>query len=212
MFVADIPATECTTTEGEDVEFPDPGSSTETAQTANPGKPTGPQCGAAGGASYNTSASASPTHTEAPSYDTASSASGSALQSQTLGPVYGVAKGSNGTVTATTLATITASGILNEPTAIPPSPPSYSQSSQASEFNGTTSLGGCTSGSVKCTSPGSVVCIGSSQWGLCDIDNCAIPRELSAGTSCSADAVSKRHISRHIGKHLHHARSLEQKR
>lgn len=45
MFVANIPATDCTTTESTDVQFPDAGASLEKAPTAKLGPPTGPKCG-----------------------------------------------------------------------------------------------------------------------------------------------------------------------
>ena len=45
MFVANIPATDCTTTESTDVQFPDPGASVEKAPSAKLGPPTGPKCG-----------------------------------------------------------------------------------------------------------------------------------------------------------------------
>lgn len=46
MFVANIPATDCTTTESTDVQFPDPGASVEKAPSAKLAPPTGPKCGA----------------------------------------------------------------------------------------------------------------------------------------------------------------------
>lgn len=222
MFVANIPTTECTTTEGDDVVFPDPGSSVETAGSATPGKPTGPKCGAAAAPadSYGSNTSDSPTTTQAPGYG-AGSGSPSNEASTLVIPTYGVAKGVGDVVTATTLATVTASGYSSvatgstQATGAPQLPTSYSESSAGSDTsqstdtgsNGTTSTGGCTSGAVQCNSPGNVVCIGDSQWGLCNIDNCAVPRDLAAGTSCSGGVVSKRHVSRHVRDHLHHARS-----
>lgn len=220
MFVANVPADECTTAEGDDVEFPNPGSSVETGDKAVPGKPTGPKCGASSPAgSYGSSTSDLPAATEAPSYGSQSSSAEYAAPSQAIPTYSGVVKGLDDTVTATTLATVTASGYSTaaaKPTETAETyeaPSSYSESQPASAgagsgSNATSSSGGCPSGAVQCSSPGNVVCIGSSQWGLCNIDNCAVPRELATGTSCSGGVVSKRHVSRHIRNHLHHARKI----
>lgn len=51
------------------------------------------------------------------------------------------------------------------------------------------------SGSVPCQSDGSVVCIGSNQFGLCDHGS-AVPQPLAAGTVCNAGVISRRSIVR----------------
>ncbi|SMY26981.1 unnamed protein product [Zymoseptoria tritici ST99CH_1A5] len=89
--------------------------------------------------------------------------------------------------------------------------PSEASSGSASGPSNSTSSGSCAGGAVSCPTPGVVVCIGSDQWGLCDINNCAVPRALSAGTSCAAGVVSKRDVAAkrhadHILRHVHHAK------
>jgi len=54
LFVANVPPTDCTTTDSADLQFPDPGQSVEKAGTGQLAPPKGPKCGAA-----DTSASAS---------------------------------------------------------------------------------------------------------------------------------------------------------
>lgn len=46
-------------------------------------------------------------------------------------------------------------------------------------------------GSVPCTANGSIVCIGSSQFGLCN-NGAAIPQALAAGTKCQGGAIVRR--------------------
>ncbi|KAH7135261.1 hypothetical protein B0J11DRAFT_156240 [Dendryphion nanum] len=63
-------------------------------------------------------------------------------------------------------------------------------------------------GSVPCKTDGSIVCIGSSQWGLCNMGS-AVPQALAAGTKCSNGAISRRsvraprrHLARSHGNNL----------
>ncbi|KJX99539.1 hypothetical protein TI39_contig354g00081 [Zymoseptoria brevis] len=239
MFVANVPADKCTTTEGTDVVFPDPGNSVETGRSANPGKPSGSACGAsdssgsggspAGPPAYSSAASfAAPASTQAtaPSYGTGSSSPTGAPANPAKPPFpFRGAGVVNGGVSASTFQIIpTAGPAPAAPTgATSPSsdtasegsdsgntdagssaPPSYQAPSSA---NSITSSGSCSGGAVTCPTPGSVVCIGNSQWGLCDINNCAVPMALAAGTSCAAGVVSKRHLGRHQRSHLHHGRT-----
>lgn len=43
----------------------------------------------------------------------------------------------------------------------------------------------CPSTSVPCGVPGIIICVGVNQFGLCDINYCAIPQALAAGTACT---------------------------
>jgi hypothetical protein len=64
---------------------------------------------------------------------------------------------------------------------------------------------------VPCPNPGAVVCVGSSQFGLCNINNCAVPQQLAEGTHCTDGEIRKRdHIRRHIARHeaRHHGHVL----
>ena len=64
------------------------------------------------------------------------------------------------------------------------------------------SSGSCPDSKVPCTSPGSVICIDSGKFGLCDIDNCAVPQPLAAGTHCiGGQVLKKRGLIRHARRH-----------
>jgi hypothetical protein len=90
-----------------------------------------------------------------------------------------------------------------------PSGTSYAGSS-------TNTSGTCTGGKVSCPSPGELICIDDKTFGICDIDNCAVPRPVALGTTCSNNIVSKRdvvrrrssRIHRHIPNHIHHKNSF----
>jgi hypothetical protein len=79
-----------------------------------------------------------------------------------------------------------------------------------------TTSGTCTGGKVSCPSPGALICIDEHTFGICDIDNCAVPRPVALGTTCSNNIVSKRdvvrrrssRIHRHIPNHIHHKNSF----
>lgn len=72
--------------------------------------------------------------------------------------------------------------------------------------------GACSGGKVSCPIPGQVICIDENTFGLCDIDYCAVPQAVAAGTTCSNNVVSKRdvvrrrrsRIHRHIPNHIAH--------
>ncbi|KAK4501568.1 hypothetical protein PRZ48_007377 [Zasmidium cellare] len=113
--------------------------------------------------------------------------------------------------TITTMATVTASGYGAAAPTGGASAPSYGasgssgvESSGADASNGTSSSGSCNGGAVSCDSDGSVVCIGSSQWGMCNA-GCAVPMALATGTTCSGGVIAKREMIAHLRRHIAHA-------
>ncbi|KAK4500975.1 hypothetical protein PRZ48_006781 [Zasmidium cellare] len=52
--------------------------------------------------------------------------------------------------------------------------------------------GTCTDGTVPCPTPGKIICIDSTHFGTCDIDNCAVPQPVAPGTTCKAGKIAKR--------------------
>lgn len=58
-----------------------------------------------------------------------------------------------------------------------------------SQSSGSPDSGSCADGGVSCSTPGQLVCIDSTSFGLCDIDNCAVPQSLAAGTQCKDGTV-----------------------
>ncbi|KAH0348557.1 hypothetical protein KCU83_g6103, partial [Aureobasidium melanogenum] len=79
-----------------------------------------------------------------------------------------------------------------------------------------TTSGTCSGGKVSCPTPGQVICVDENTFGLCDIDYCAVPQVVAAGTTCSNNVVSRRgvvrrrssRIHRHIPAHIHHKHSF----
>lgn len=52
--------------------------------------------------------------------------------------------------------------------------------------------GACPAGHQSCTTLGAIICIGTSQFGICDTNMCAVPQLLAAGTHCTAGVITKR--------------------
>lgn len=65
----------------------------------------------------------------------------------------------------------------------------------------TAGAGSCGNGRIPCSNYGDIICIGSSQFGICDVDDCAVPQPLARGTTCSDGIIAKRHV--HNGRHKH---------
>jgi len=215
MFVINLPREECETAEMEDFVFPSPGlyvetykntalgSSTSGANCAavtikgkgagNAGDAASATAGASGaasspaGGSYGSAPAANNTPAAAPSYAIASKGVASDVAPQPSGAAA---------ATITTMATVTASAAA----------PSAPAPTDAGSSNGSSSsTGSCSGGAVSCTNHGSVVCIGSSSWGMCN-GECAVPMSLAAGTSCSGGQISKRReTGLHLLKHLRRA-------
>ncbi|KAK4541086.1 hypothetical protein LTR36_008311 [Oleoguttula mirabilis] len=222
MFVINIPNEECATVEGEDFQFPSPGLYAETPfKTALGSKTSGTGCASVTNKGAGTGTAAAATSIAAGS-QLSSYASTAAASVQTQASTSAMAMASSqatasgsALVTITTMATVTGaassaatSSYAAAPTSAaatassPSSNASSGSDSSSSSSSGTNnaSSGSCANGSVSCSTPGAVLCIGSSQFGLCDIDNCAVPQALADGTSCSGGTISKRngHMRRHL--------------
>ena len=52
--------------------------------------------------------------------------------------------------------------------------------------------GTCPTGSQQCQTPGAVVCIGTGQFGICDLNNCAVAQALASGTQCQNGVIARR--------------------
>lgn len=205
MFVANMASVnKCPTTAYQAVKFPYPGKyvttktpsgdAASTASTYPLALQTGPDC-ASDGAPIN-GAAATPT-------GYSGSSPSSAAPTGSTGPSS--AAGSNtGLVTITTMRTVTGGASKSAPAAssapVVSSAPVASSgpvASSAAPFATGSSLGSCADGKVACSSPGQVICVGSDQFGICNIDYCAIPQPLAAGTECSNGVIAKRsHVKR----------------
>ncbi len=165
MFVANVPATDCTTTEGSDVQFPDPGQSlVKTSQSLKP--PTGPKCGAAGSSASSSSGSGA-----AP----AAAPSAAAPAPAPAAP----APASPGT------ATILASPSPSAAPAAAPSvaPPAAPAPAPAPAPAAGSSSGGCTPGQIVCSPDGL-------QIGECGPTGSAVMGPVAGGTKCVEGKVA----------------------
>lgn len=217
MFVINLPDTECSSAEGEDFEFPNPGQNV--VKSGKVGKTmTGSGCtkqnAMGAGAGSIGSPSAGTPSTPSQGYPSKPSNVGSSPVASPInkGPTESKAPLNPGGVFAPGASSAPAPA---SPTAQPappaqkpsapaanPAPSAAPQPPSTQPPNNTTPTDGqCT----PCTNDGGVVCIGSKQFGLCN-RGCAVAQDLAAGMSCSNGAVvastKKRHI--HFPRaHLH---------
>lgn len=191
MFVANLPATECSTAENEDFVYPNPGQSLFEGNGASLGDTlTGAGCTKQNQLGAGSGQIGSPE----PGTPTQPKPSQSPVQSKPAVPSTpsdgNVPQPSNpGGVFAPGASSAPAAG----PTAAPPSPPAQSEPTAApippKDGNDTNAPitpvdGDCT----PCTNDGAVVCIGSNQFGLCN-RGCAVAQDLAAGMACSNGVV-----------------------
>lgn len=161
MFVANIPATDCTTVDSQDLQFPDPGASVQKAGTGQLAPPTGPKCGASkavSGSSGSGSASAA-----SPSTAPSAAAQGQAAQPSAASPG-----------TATILASPSAA-----PAATPAAEGSGSTGSGSTGSTASTGSTGSASGGMTCSADGKSFTLSGS----------SISMPVAAGTACKNGAI-----------------------
>lgn len=167
MFVANMPPAlkgGCSTTEGEDFNYPNPGKSVQKMPVLAPNYGntlTGPQC---------------PTMTKwgAGNGQLGSPGSTPTKPEPSAAPTKPVSPPTN-------------SGIVGAPTPTPKPQPETPPPA---------------AGSVPCTNNGGLVCIGSSQFGICN-NGAAVPQALAAGTKCQGGAIVRRSVRaprRHLAR------------
>ncbi|KAL8823023.1 MAG: hypothetical protein Q9191_006256 [Dirinaria sp. TL-2023a] len=168
MFTANIPATDCTTTESTDVEFPNPGQSVvKNSQALKP--PTGPKCGQGNAAPAGGSSGSAPS--AAPPAAAPSGSAGSA----------------NSPGTATVLASPSAAAPLPSAAAAAPAPAAAAPSaaapapSAAAPATGGSSSSGCSEGAMMCSADGT-------QFGLCANGQVKF-QPVAAGTKCTSGKI-----------------------
>lgn len=215
MFVANLPDTSCSTKEGEDFNYPDPGTSivdggsavlgadlsgagcaSMTKMGAGAGSIGSPTGGAGSSAPAATQPAATstvasgPTGSSAPAAPVASSAPGYPAapvpSASAVVSVPGVfAPGASSAPAATSAEAVPTATPVSSAAPVAPTAPSTGDD--------------CT----PCTNDGAVVCIGTSSFGLCN-RGCAVSQQLAAGMACTdgaiVAAVSKRSFPR---AHLH---------
>lgn len=209
MFVANIPG-ECSTEDGSFViGFPKPGKFVTYGEAFDPkgsGKcpAPGPGNSPSGSASGSSAATGSAVQTYPAASSYAASSTPMASSVSTYAPVASSAPASYAAAptpeSSYTMATVAV-------TAPKPSGTGYTSTS-----SGNSTSGACTNGKVSCPSPGDLMCIDETHFGICDVDFCAVPRQVASGTTCSNNSVDKRdvvrrrisRIHRHLPVHVHH--------
>lgn len=216
MFVINLPRSDCSIGEGQDFVFPNPGLYAETpVSTALGSQTAGSNCAAVTnkGAGAGNAGEPVPAPTSAPSYEGGEAPASSEAEpsvTETF-PQRGVAD-----APATTMATSEAQAQPSTeatpsyaaPSSAAPGPaPSDTDYSSGPPSNDTSpdEFGNCQDTAVPCSSPGNLVCIGSEEWGMCNVNNCAFPMPLAPGTVCQGGTIGaaggnyKRHS--HVMRH-----------
>ncbi|KAF1363706.1 hypothetical protein EJ07DRAFT_102266 [Lizonia empirigonia] len=215
MFVANLPDTSCATTQGEDFNYPDPGTSLVDGSGADLGDTlSGAGCASmtkmgagngklgspTGGAGSSAPAATQPTATS-------TVASGPTASSTPAAPVASSAPGYSAAPVPSASAVVSVPGVFAPGASSAPAATSTEAvltatpvTSAAPVASTAPSTGdGCT----PCTNDGAVVCIGTSSFGLCN-RGCAVAQQLAGGMACTGGAivaaVSKRSFPR---AHLH---------
>ena len=187
MFVANIPTTDCETADSENVLFPDPGASVESA-AANPQAssnlpvaPTGPKCGASGAAapaatgspsagSGAASPAASPAASAA-SPDSQSAASAPAPAATTPAPSTGASAAAPDSQSAAAPAVAVS--------------PAASAAPAAPAATGASNTSGSSASTGTCTQPGQSICSPDGlQIGTCTESNTVTWIPVASGTKC----------------------------
>lgn len=209
LLVANVPESPCSTIESTNPKFPEPGSSVETNDETSPvGFPFKDFVVAAG---HDISECYAPF---GGSKATVPSAASSVVSSSTPAAVLSIVPISFATMGTSLVAAPTASSvspvIVVSPSTSAAAMPTYSASNLSSSL--TYSLvptanpssaapaastiapnsGICPGASQSCPTVGGVICIGNTQFGICNTNYCAVPQLLAAGTICSAGAITKR--------------------
>ncbi|KAI9712584.1 MAG: hypothetical protein M1828_001685 [Chrysothrix sp. TS-e1954] len=194
MFLFNIDNVQCHTADSKDLQYPDPGTSVE-KNNPSLAPPTGPIDTCYAGGKDSSGGSAPAPASSGPKPAGAAPAPAAAAPAAPAAPAPAPASGGQ------------------VPGAAAPSGMSGSGSGSSNAYTPPVAAapvsgsGSCASGGQKCSTAGSVVCIGSTQFGLCDQTGCAIPQSLAAGTVCSGGKISRRglrvspHARRHAGPH-----------
>ncbi|GAB7364228.1 hypothetical protein MBLNU230_g4777t1 [Neophaeotheca triangularis] len=212
MFVANLAAVgTCPTTESVDVEFPFPGRYKTVVQMEGPAAetatgfpmavPTGEACAEEGKPLMGDAGSSGepvPAPVPAPSsYGPVGEApvSSEVVQAPLPTSYDGVAESpTNSEAVEAPLPTPTISQGMVTMTGMSPSPPA----APTPEIPGSDHI--CSNPTIPCSKPGEIVCIGSDQWGNCDLDNCVWPMPLAAGTKCEDGKIAASKRKRWFGQ------------
>ena len=191
MFKANIPVSDCQTTDSMDLQFPDPGSSVEKAGTGQLAPPKGPNCGSAGaqpaasGGSSAPSAAAggSTSPSGAPAAPLAGGSSGSSGAADSQSNASG-----GGSPSPSPSAASNSSGSSSGSGASAPASPSAAGGSSGSSSSGAAPAPAPAAGAATgtCNQPGQSICSpDGKQIGTCTQQNTVTWIPVAAGTKCS---------------------------
>ncbi|OAL46832.1 hypothetical protein IQ07DRAFT_143090 [Pyrenochaeta sp. DS3sAY3a] len=201
MFVANLPATECSTKEGEDFNYPTPGQSIIEGNGAALGDTlTGSGCATQNKLGAGNGKIGSPTQPETPAQSKPAATTAPAQQEPeetaipsnpggVFAPGASSAPAAAPTVQPAPVASAAPTAAPSQPSSTPEQP-SYNSPPKSPDNNDTNTPttpvtdGQCT----PCTNDGAVVCIGSNQFGLCN-RGCAVAQDLALGMACSNGVV-----------------------
>lgn len=209
MFVANLPATECATAEDEDFNYPEPGKNLVEGHGAALGdKLTGSGCSTMTKMGAGNGQLGTPTQPDASQPNASQPAAGQPVASQPAASSppaatsgYPALPPNGGGIFAPGASSAPASKPTPAPAPVAPKPSSAPEQptstaapqkpstpqTPSTPGNGSSAPSGG-SGCHPCTTDGAVVCIGTSQFGLCN-HGCAVPQALANGMSCSGGAV-----------------------
>jgi hypothetical protein len=214
MFVANLPPEQCSTTEGDDLDFPNPGESVEHGPKAkialnlkgsgcaamtglgagngnlgSPSQPTGSPSQPSGYPEEEAPAPTQPASTAAPSPIPSNPGGIFAPGASSAAPAP-----SEPASPTSSAAPVQSAAPTGAPVYSPPennSPPENTTPPKT-ETPKTPTTGAPASGQgVPCDKDGAIVCIGSNQFGVCNW-GVAFPQALASGTTCSGGVISKR--------------------
>ena len=201
MFVANLPDTSCSTAEGEDFNYPNPGQNLVEGNGASLGDSlTGSGCdqmtkmGAGNGqmGSPTQPEASQPAASEAPAATSGYAAPPASSEAPAATSGYAALPSNGGGVFAPGASSAPAAeptapaAAPTQPSSVPEQP-AYSAAPQVPD-NSTPSAPASGSDCTPCDNDGAVVCMGENQFGLCN-RGCAVPQALANGMSCSAGAV-----------------------
>ena len=187
MFIANIPASDCTTPDSKDLQFPDPGSSLEKDGVASDlAPPTGPKCGSSSSGSSSAGGSAAPA--------AGAPAASPAAAAPSVAPAAGGAPAASPAAAAPSVAPAAGGAPLASPAAA--AAPSAPAAAAPASPPATGSSGGT------CSSPGALVCSpDGKQFAICPASGMApVFQPVADGTACKGGAIAAAKMKKRSAK------------
>lgn len=230
MFVANLPATSCSTAEGEDFNYPNPGQSLIEGNGADLGDTlTGSGCAAQVAMGAGSGQIGTPSKgTAVPSQAQSSKAPVVSAVPSNPGGIFAPGASSAPVAQPSTTAAVpspVSSAVPSNPGGIfapgassapakepsttvavaPTQPTATQQPTYDTPEGGNDTTPADESNCTPCTEDGAIVCVGSSQFGLCN-RGCVVAQDLAAGMTCTNGAIVGSQSKRHLNfprAHLH---------